>query len=99
MRGPNCRSRFSKFTPSFVFKLHAHIISFTISKLLNASIADGQFPEILKGARLIQIFKAGLREIINDYRSILYWGLHQRISRNFLCKRLDNCMRSRDILM
>ena len=37
------------------------------SKLFNAPISDGHFPEILKVVRVISIFKSRLREIIFNY--------------------------------
>ena len=55
------------------------ILSIVISKLFNASIAEGQFPDILKVARVIPIIKAGLREIINNYRPISTLGVLSKI--------------------
>ena len=57
IKGHNCRSSFPKSIPSFIFKKCARILSTVISKLINASIAEGQFPDILKVARVLPIFK------------------------------------------
>ena len=62
--GINCRSWFPKSVPPIAFKRYARLITVAVSKLFNASIAEGQFPEILKIARVISMFKAGLREIV-----------------------------------
>ena len=66
--GLYCRSYFPKFIQSIIFKKYARLISVVVSKLFSASIVEGQFPEVLKVARLIQIFKAGVREIISNCR-------------------------------
>ena len=52
-------------------KRYARLISGVVSKLISASIAEGQFPEILKVTAVIPIFIPELREIITNYRSIL----------------------------
>ena len=64
--------------PRSVLLLYQEIckkLSVVVSKLLNASIAEGHFPEILKVEWVISIFKSGLREIINNHRSILTLGV------------------------
>ena len=48
----NCESSFPKTIQSFIFQKCAQILSIVFSKLFNASIAEGQFPEILKVAWL-----------------------------------------------
>ena len=95
----NCRSSFPRSIPSFVFVKYARIISTIISKLFNASITEGQFPNILKVARVIPIFKAGLREIINNYRPISTLGVISKIFEKLMCKRLNSYLRSRNILV
>ena len=51
IRGLNCRSCSPLHVPAFIFKKYALIVIVVISKLVNASIADVQFPEILKVTR------------------------------------------------
>ena len=96
IKGLNCRFCFPKYIPSFIFKKYARILSIVISKLFNASIAEGQFPEVLKVARVIPIFKARLREIINNYRPISTLGALSKIFEKLMCERLNNYLRSRN---
>ena len=66
-------------------------MSVAVSKLFNDSIAEGQFPEILKMGRVIPLFKAELREIINNY-------LHSG-EIIFMREWLNSYLRSRKILI
>ena len=90
IKGHNCRSSFPKSIQSFIFKKYAQILSIVISKLLKLSIVEGQFPDILKEARVIQIFKAGLREIINNYQPISSLGVLSKNFEKLMCNGLNN---------
>ena len=80
-----------------MFKRYARLISVVVSKLFNASIAEGQFPEIKKIARVLPILKAGLREVNNNYRPISnLWEL-SKIFEKLMCKRGINYLKSRKI--
>ena len=46
------------------------MIGVVFSKLFHALIAESQFQEILKVARVTRIFKARFKEIINNYHPI-----------------------------
>ena len=50
--GLNCRSCFPKSVPPIIVKKYTSLISVAVSKLIIDSIAEGQFPEILKVARV-----------------------------------------------
>jgi hypothetical protein len=56
--------------PSFIFKHITSEISPLVAQLINESFSEGTFPDILKVARVIPIFKAGRRDIIANYRPI-----------------------------
>ena len=75
------------------------MINVVVSKLFNALIAEGQFPKILKIARVIPIFKAELREIIYNYHPISTLRVLTMIFEKIMWKRLNNDLRSRKILM
>ena len=87
IRGPNCRSSCPRSIPLYTFKKFAQMISVVISKLCNAAIADGQFPEILKVARVMKIFKDELRVIISILS--LYRGFFSNIFEKPKCIRLN----------
>lgn len=56
--------------PTKVLKFASLNISKTISKLINLSLANGEFPNCLKISKLIPIFKAGDKTLIENYRPI-----------------------------
>ena len=67
------------------------------SKLLNVSIAEGQFPEILKVVPVKLILKAGLREHINNCRPISTLIFLLKIFGKMMCIKFNNYLRSRKI--
>ena len=75
------------------------MIGIIVSKRFNASIAEGSIPEVLKMTRVIPIFKAGLREIINNYRPISTLGFLSEMLKMLKFSRLNNFLQSRKILM
>lgn len=60
----------SNFIPSFIFKHIAYLIASRLSELVSESFRQGKFPNGLKSARVIPIFKPGKRDILSKYRLI-----------------------------
>lgn len=57
--------------PSFIFKEHFPIIGPVLLNLINGCIANNIFPDVLKTAKVIPIYKKkGDRKSINNYRPI-----------------------------
>lgn len=56
--------------PTFILKLLANEVSPLISELFNMSLEQGIFPECLKTARIVPIFKASDRLVKANYRPI-----------------------------
>ena len=56
--------------PTKVMKQIKYIISAPLAKLINKSFHDGVFPNILKIAKVIPIFKSDSRVACNNYRPI-----------------------------
>ena len=56
--------------PVRVFKYVTDIISPILTVLINKSVISGVFPDILKEARIVPIFKGGDRSCIKNYRPI-----------------------------
>ena len=56
--------------PTFIYKYISNIISKPISDLVNLSFEQGIFPDILKYARVIPLFKKGDIQFMCNYRPI-----------------------------
>ena len=56
--------------PVTFIKLFVKIIAPFLIKVINASFELGMFPNILKIAKVIPIYKSGHKQIVNNYRPI-----------------------------
>jgi hypothetical protein len=56
--------------PSFVYKCISNLIAPVMSDLINSSFSSGIFPDVLKVARVVPIFKSGKRDDVSNYRPI-----------------------------
>ena len=56
--------------PTKVMKQIKDVISAPLAKLINTSLRNGLFPNILKIAEVIPIFKSESRDACNNYRYI-----------------------------
>ena len=73
--------------PIRAYKLGTNRLSMEISKLINISFKLGTFPNCLKIAKIIPVFKSGKRNQINNYRPISIL--------NTLSKIFEECMKIR----
>ena len=76
--------------PNFMFKHVASEISPLLSDLINESFAKGSFPDVLKIARVIPIFKAGQKDVISNYRPISTLPFLTKIFERVVSVRLTN---------
>ena len=74
-------------------------VLFLFSTNILLLIAEDQFAMVLKLARVIPIFKAALREIIKNYRSISTQVVLSKILEKLLYKRLNRYFGSRTVLI
>ena len=88
-------SRFDHIPPFFV-KLAGPVISEPFSVLVNHSITLGIFPEVLKAAKRIPVYKSGSRH--NNYRPISLLSCLAKIFEKLLYKRLDIFIRMHSII-
>ena len=76
--------------PSFIYKNISDIISPTFAKLINSSVVAGIFPDFMKKARVIPIYKAGSKSEVSNYRPIstlpFLSKVYERIMHNRLLK-------------
>ena len=76
--------------PSFIYKRVSHLISPILSKLINESFSRGIFPNVLKLARVIPIFKSGKKNIIPNYRPISTIDFLAKVFEKVIFNRLSN---------
>ena len=56
--------------PGIFINISAPVVADTLSKLFNLSIREGEYPDILKIAKVIPIYKKGDHTDVNNYRPI-----------------------------
>ena len=84
--------------PAKVLKFVSHIISPLLSVIINNSISQGVFPDSLKIARVVVIFKDGDRSLIPNYRPISLLPLLSKIFEKVAHKQLCNYLNSNNVL-
>ena len=82
--------------PVKILRLIVDIISYPLSCLINLSFSSGVFPESLKLARIIPVFKQGAKENIGNYRPIsillhTYSKIFEKCMSSRLINYLDSC--------
>ena len=76
--------------PSFLIKRISPILSIVLSNLFNASVKNEIFPDLLKTARVIPIFKKGCRNLPQNYRPISTLTFISKIFERLILNRLTN---------
>ena len=56
--------------PGIFINISAPVVADTLSKLFNLSIRKGEYPDVLKIAKVIPIYKKGDHTDVNNYRPI-----------------------------
>ena len=74
--------------PISVFKKVSHVISPLLSELFNESINVGVFPNKLKTARVVPLFKEGSKTNILNYRPISTLSIYSKIFEKLVHKRM-----------
>ena len=81
-----------------VLKQLSDIIDVPISSLFNKMVNQGIFPDSLKIAKVVPVFKAGNREEVNNYRPISILPALSKIFEKLLYNRLYNYLENFKIL-
>ena len=84
--------------PSYIYKRISHVISPILAKLINDSFVYGVFPDILKLARVIPIFKSGEKNIISNYRPISTLDFISKIFEKVMFNRLSKFVEKYEII-
>ena len=76
--------------PVFLFKQYADLLVHEMCDIINLSFKTGTFPDILKIAKVIPVYKKGDRSIISNYRPISVLTFFSKIFENCIHTRLVN---------
>ena len=76
--------------PTRILKLLKNEISIPLQKIFNLSLSTGRYPDILKIAKTIPIFKKGSRLMVNNYRPISLLSNLNKILEKIVHSRLYN---------
>ena len=74
--------------PPFILKHTATQISGPLTHIINLTLKTGSFPDELKKAKVIPLFKSGNRKDINNYRPISVLPALSKIFEKVICSRL-----------
>lgn len=79
----NTGAGLDNFNPSLM-KLIAHLISDTLSHIINIVFKTGVFPGCLKIAKIIPVFKKGSKTLLLNYRPIAILSFFSKLLKNCL---------------
>jgi len=79
-------------------KLSKYFLAPLLSNVINESICDGVFPNNLKIAEVVPIFKTGDSEIPTNYRPILVLTYFSKIFEKLLYRRLNDYFTKNNLL-
>ena len=69
-----------------------------LSHLNNFSMTEGVFPDHLKVAKIIPVFKAGDAQLVTNYRPISILAIFSKIFEKIVCSRLESYLEQNNIL-
>jgi hypothetical protein len=84
--------------PSFMFKHISELIAHPLSELINQSFHEGQFPDCLKCARVVPVFKSGSKEIPSNYRPISTLPFMSKVFERVMFNRLNSFFKRYNII-
>jgi len=76
--------------PIFIYKRLNKYLCSVISDMFNKSLSVGVFPDVLKRARVIPIYKAGDKEDVSNYRPISTLSIMSKIFELLMCTRMKS---------
>ena len=83
--------------PMSILKKIKNEISISLSAIINNSFENGIFPNLLKSAQVIPVFKNGSRLSCNNYRPISLLSNIGKIIEKLLRKRLNHVLEQLDV--
>ena len=83
--------------PGIFTNISAPIVAETLSKLFNLSIRNGEYPDALKIAKVIPIYKKGEHTDINNYRPISILTHLNKIFETIICSQMKSFLDKHNI--
>ena len=77
--------------------ISAPIVAGPISKLFNLAISTGEYPNVLKIAKVLPIYKKGKNAYMNNYRPISILTQINKIFERLLCNQMKTFFNNHDI--
>ena len=84
--------------PTSILKYCVDILSEPLSKLINLSFDQGIFPELLKTAKVIPVFKKGDPLLCNNYRPISLLSIFSKILEKCFHKRIYSFLEKHQLI-
>ena len=81
-----------------VIQLCPNIFVYNLTKIFNNSIEIGEYPNDLKIAKVIALFKKGERHVPNNYRPISLLSCCNKLFKKILCKQLVKFLEDNNII-
>ena len=91
------RSHISTYSDK-ILKYINNLVSPLLAYIMNRSLASGSFPQFLKIARVIPIFKAGDPNQLGNYRPISILPIFSKIFEKIVFKQLYNFLNKFNLL-
>ena len=93
----NKKCNINDFSPHII-KSYSHLLALPIAQLFNQSITLGMFPQILKRASVIPLYKKGQKTDVNNYRPISLLNIFSKIFEKMMKKYLVDFIDRNNIL-
>ena len=85
------------FAPSII-KQNAYLLAQPIRSIFLQSISEGSFPELLKKANIIPLYKKGSKSDVNNYRPIALLNVFSKIMEKIMKKYLVDYINTNNII-
>lgn len=84
--------------PTKIIKISKHIISPYLTRIFNLSFALGIFPDLFKRSKIIPVFKADKKDLVNNYRPISILPCLSKILERLMFNRLLSFFDTNNVL-
>ena len=94
------KNKFAPLTtiPVFIYKIAAPIIAPLLCDIFSSSVREGTFPNALKLARVVPIFKSKNRKLVSNYRPISVLLTVSKIIEKLMKNRVDDFFQRNNVM-